>query len=247
MNSTVQFSLPYSDVMPNRDAGPVTPRVPSGERAERKRAAIMRSARETFLREGFDASVDDIAAHAGVSKVTVYNHFGNKETLFNAVVAEALDQALSGTLAEAQSHLDATTDDIRATLIVTAQCWVRGVTDASVIALRNLVSGQLHRFPELGTAWRELGPARFFPLLATVLDRLTERGQLAIPDMEVAVIQLYGLTLYPHLVYNSYGATLDEGLTDRLITTGVDMFLTYYHPPGPAVSAGASPSNPSQR
>jgi TetR/AcrR family transcriptional repressor of mexJK operon len=232
MNSTVQFTLLYSSAMSNREAGRAKPRVPSGERAERKRAAIMGSARETFLRDGFDASVDDIAAHAGVSKVTVYNHFGNKEALFNAVVGEALDQALSGTLAEAQSHLDATTDDIRAALIVTAQCWVRGVTDASVIALRNLVSGELHRFPELGSAWRELGPGRFFPLLATVLDRLMARGQLAIPDMEVAVIHLYGLTLYPHLVYNSYGSTLDEGLTDRLITTGVDMFLTYYHPPG---------------
>jgi TetR/AcrR family transcriptional regulator, mexJK operon transcriptional repressor len=234
MNSTVQFTLPYSNAMPNREAGRALPRVPSGERAERKRAAIMQSARETFLRDGFDASVDDIAAHAGVSKVTVYNHFGNKEALFNAVVGAALDQALSGTLAEARSHLDAPTEDIRATLIVTAQCWVRGVTDASVIALRNLVSGQLHRFPELGSAWLELGPARFFPLLATVLDRLIADGQLAIPDMEVAVIHLYGVTLYPHLVYGSYGATIDEALTDQLITTGVDMFLTYYHPPGPA-------------
>jgi TetR/AcrR family transcriptional regulator, mexJK operon transcriptional repressor len=51
--------------------------------------------------------------------------------------------------------------------------------------------------------------------------------------MEVAVIHLYGLTLYPHLVYSSYGATIDEVLADHLITTGVDMFLTYYHPPGP--------------
>jgi AcrR family transcriptional regulator len=234
MNSTVQFTLPYSDVMTNREVGRALPRVPSGERAERKRAAIMQAARDTFLRDGFDASVDDIAAHASVSKVTVYNHFGNKEALFNAVVGEALDQALSGTLTEARSHLDAATDDIRATLIVTAQCWVRGVTNPSVIALRNLVSGQLHRFPELGSAWHELGPGRFFPLLATVLDQLIKRGQLAIPDMEVAVIHLYGLTLYPHLVYSSYGATIDEVLADHLITTGVDMFLTYYHPPGPA-------------
>jgi TetR/AcrR family transcriptional repressor of mexJK operon len=207
--------------------------VPTGERAERKRAAIVRAARQVFLREGFGAGMDLIAAEAGVSKVTVYNHFGNKEALFNAVVGEALDQALIGTLAEAQSHLDASTDDIRATLIVTAQSWVRGVTDPSVIALRNLVTGQLNRFPELGPAWHELGPGRFFPLLATVLDQLIQRGQLAIPDIEVAVIHLYGLTLYPHLVYSSYGAAIDEALADHLITTGVDMFLTYYRPPGP--------------
>jgi TetR/AcrR family transcriptional repressor of mexJK operon len=223
--------------MANQDVDRALPRVPSGERAERKRVAIMQSAREAFLRDGFDVSVDDIAAHAGVSKVTVYNHFGSKEGLFNAVVGEALDQALSGTLAEARFHLDATTDDIRATLIVTAQTWVRGVTSPSVIALRNLVTGQLHRFPELGSAWRELGPGRFFPLLATVLDQLIQRGRLVIPDVEVAVIHLYGLTLYPHLVHSSYGSTIDAALADRLITTGVDMFLTYYHPPGPTCPA----------
>ena len=233
MNSTVQFIVTYIGAMVKQDGDRELRRVPTGERADRKRVAITQAAREAFLRDGFDASVDDISARANVSKVTVYNHFGNKEALFNAVVREALDQALSGTLAEAQSHLDATTDDIRATLIVTAQSWVRGVTDPSVIALRNLVTGQLHRFPELGPAWRELGPGRFFPLLATVLDQLIQRGQLVIPDIEVAVIHLYGLTLYPHLVYSSYGAAIDEALADHLITTGVDMFLTYYCPPGP--------------
>ena len=216
--------------MADQSAGRALRRVPSGERAERKRVAIMGSARAAFLRVGLDASVDDIAATAGVSKVTVYNHFGTKEALFNAVVGEALDVALSDTLAEARVHLEATTDDIRATLIATARTWVRGVTDPSVIALRNLVTGQLHRFPELGSAWRELGPGRFYPLLATVLEQLTQHGQLSIPDIEVAVTQLYGLTLYPHLVHSSYGATIDDALADHLITTGVDMFLTYYHP-----------------
>jgi TetR/AcrR family transcriptional regulator, mexJK operon transcriptional repressor len=219
--------------MVHQDESGGLPRSPTGERAERKRAAITQAAREAFLRDGFDASVDDISVRANVSKVTVYNHFGNKEALFNAVIREALDQALSSTLVEAQSHLDATTDDIRATLIVTAQSWVRGVSDPSVVALRNLVTGQLHRFPELGSAWRELGPGRFFPLLATVLDELIRRGQLVIPDVEVAVVHLFGLTLYPHLVFSSYGAAIDDTLADHLITAGVDMFLSYYRPPGP--------------
>jgi TetR/AcrR family transcriptional regulator, mexJK operon transcriptional repressor len=140
----------------------------------------------------------------------------------------------------ASRHLDADTDDIRATLTVTAKSWVRGVTDPSVIALRNLVTGELQRFPELGSAWRELGPGRFFPLLAAILGRLIARGQLAIADVEVAVIQLYALTLYPHLVYSSYGATIDEALAGRLIASGVDMFLTYYHPPGPIGPKAAS-------
>lgn len=50
-----------------------------------KRAAITQVAAEVFARKGFQgASVDDIAAAAGVSKGTVYGYFANKEELFYA-------------------------------------------------------------------------------------------------------------------------------------------------------------------
>lgn len=50
-----------------------------------KRAAITQVAAEVFARKGFQgASVDDIAAAAGVSKGTVYDYFDNKEELFYA-------------------------------------------------------------------------------------------------------------------------------------------------------------------
>jgi hypothetical protein len=65
-----------------------------------------------------------------------------------------------------------------------------------------------------------------------VLQRLSRRGELDIPDIEVAVVQLYALTLYPHLISGSYGALLDTDLAERLITKGVDMFLSYYRPGG---------------
>ena len=43
-----------------------------------------------FLRHGFtDTSVDAIAAESGVSKQTIYNHFGDKKNLFVAVIEEA--------------------------------------------------------------------------------------------------------------------------------------------------------------
>ncbi|MFF4728752.1 hypothetical protein ACFY3M_26035 [Streptomyces mirabilis] len=50
------------------------------------------------------------------------------------------------------------------------------------------------------------------------------------PDIEVAVLQLYSLLLYPHLVFSAYGTDIDDSLTDRLITSGVDMFLGQYAP-----------------
>ena len=45
-----------------------------GERAAQKRRAILAAARTVFMREGFGAGLDVIAAEADVSKVTIYNH-----------------------------------------------------------------------------------------------------------------------------------------------------------------------------
>lgn len=54
---------------------------------DRKRAAIVDAAIEAFLASGYDAtSMDRIAAHAGVSKRTVYNHFPSKDALFVAIL-----------------------------------------------------------------------------------------------------------------------------------------------------------------
>ena len=63
-------------------------------RGQALKLRILGAARTTFLGEGFDASMDTVAASAGTTKATVYKHFGNKETLFVAVVTHELDRAL---------------------------------------------------------------------------------------------------------------------------------------------------------
>jgi len=59
----------------------------------KKRAAILKGAKEVFIRLGFkDASMDLIAETAGISKKTVYNHFKSKEMLFEVIVDNILEQ-----------------------------------------------------------------------------------------------------------------------------------------------------------
>ncbi|MFE9020997.1 TetR/AcrR family transcriptional regulator [Streptomyces sp. NPDC007808] len=203
---------------------------PSGPRAQLKRQAIVRAARDLFLREGFGVGMDTIAAEAGVSKVTVYNHFGSKEALFTAVITSALDEPLAGESSVALEHL-AEAEDLRAALVEAARTWVHAVrSNHEVTALRNLVAAELHRFPELGEAWRHRGTESHHPAVAGALRTLAEQGRLEIPDLQVAIIQFYGLLVFPHMVFSSYGTHIDEDLTDRLVTGGVDMFLRHYGP-----------------
>ena len=205
------------------------PRIPSGDRAGRKRQAIVAAAHEVFVRDGFEAGMDLIAAEAGVSKVTVYNHFGGKDALFLAVITDALEEALGAAVAGTQERLDGS-EDLRESLIWTARAWVEGMTAPDVVALRNLVVSEVRRFPELGAAWQQAGPLRAQPALVATFRRLVDSGDLVMPDIELACIQFYALVLYPHLVHSAYGRSLDPKMTGDLITSGVDMFLGHYRP-----------------
>lgn len=56
-------------------------------RKEQKKESIRRAALELFQNHGFNkVSVSDIAGRAGVSQVTIYNHFGSKEELIRDVL-----------------------------------------------------------------------------------------------------------------------------------------------------------------
>jgi len=56
-------------------------------RKEQKRGTILRAALDLFQAFGFSkVSIGDIAQRAGVSQVTIYNHFGNKEGLTREVI-----------------------------------------------------------------------------------------------------------------------------------------------------------------
>ncbi|MFD3991659.1 TetR/AcrR family transcriptional regulator [Streptomyces sp. NPDC058583] len=233
---------------PAAEPAPAAKPAPTGPRAARKRQAIVRAARDLFLREGFGVGMDAIAAEAGVSKVTVYNHFGSKEALFTAVVAGGLDEPLSdsghggsgGNGGQGSSSgvpdlarlVDADGPDaLKAALTDAGRAWGLALrADTEGRALRTLVATEVHRFPELGRAWRAHGPAGHHPAVTNALRTLADRGLLDIPDLEVAVLQLYSLLVFPQMVFEQHGTELGEELGERLVVDGVEMFLRRYAP-----------------
>jgi AcrR family transcriptional regulator len=65
-------------------------------RASDRKEQILATARRVFAREGYDeASLDDIARDAGVTKPIVYRHFAGKRALYLAVLEEHVKDLIS--------------------------------------------------------------------------------------------------------------------------------------------------------
>ena len=59
---------------------------------QERRGRLLEAAARVFARNSYDqASMDEIAAEAGVGKPTLYRYFSGKNALFSAVFVEALD------------------------------------------------------------------------------------------------------------------------------------------------------------
>ncbi|MCY9852453.1 TetR/AcrR family transcriptional regulator [Vibrio mediterranei] len=62
------------------------------QKSEQKRLQILKAAGELFCQQGYQASMDDIAKHADVSKQTIYSHFKTKEQLFETCIQYRCEQ-----------------------------------------------------------------------------------------------------------------------------------------------------------
>src|SRR5687768_14365036 len=58
--------------------------------AQRNRDRLIAAGREVFAERGFDASLDDVAHHAGVGVGTAYRRFPNKEALIDEIFDERM-------------------------------------------------------------------------------------------------------------------------------------------------------------
>ncbi|MCL6732471.1 TetR/AcrR family transcriptional regulator [Streptomyces neyagawaensis] len=196
-----------------------------------KRAAILTAARELFLSDGFDrSSVDAVAARAGVSKRTVYDYFGDKRTLLQAVV-DAVGQSLITTI---RSTLDETlTDrtgdaDLEDALVAFS---MRIATDmlgsAEYATLQRLVRAESGHLPRPG----------YNSMADTPDEALAERfaafgaaGMLDVPDPRLAADQFIALTFGVALDRLGSANAAQDDRVRPLLVEGVRTFLRAYRP-----------------
>lgn len=196
-----------------------------------KRAAILEAAKQIFTTQGFEgSSMDQIAAAAGVSKLTVYSHFGDKESLFAAAVRSHCETRLPTALFEPSPGTP-----LRERLLDIARAFYAMISSREAVAgHRMLCTPQLAGTPLSRLFW-EAGPQRVHEAFAALLRRRVAAGELELEDPDRASGQFFALLKgEPHaqLVFGCCEGHDDPGALDAHLAASVDLFLRAYAPRG---------------
>ncbi|RWA72516.1 TetR/AcrR family transcriptional regulator [Mesorhizobium sp.] len=196
---------------------------------EAKRISVVEAAASVFCREGYaGANIDLIAAEAGVSRQTVYNHHGDKEKLFVAVVRDLTERCNAGIFATIATFPDQPAD-LEADLVAFAVRMNRNCTcNRDGRFLRKLIQAEGERYPELFAEWREQGPGRTWSALAARFARLAYARHLSIDDPDVAARQFFALVNAELQITFMLGGMPTEEEVLRSATNGVRTFLAAF-------------------
>ena len=113
--------------------------------ARRSRAKIL-AATPVALRKNPDASVADIAAEAGVGRMTLYGHFANRAALIDATLSDSLEQA-EGVLGDIP--LDGDPTAALEALIASSWMLLERVRSVLVVAQRELPAARIREMHEV--------------------------------------------------------------------------------------------------
>ena len=120
------------------------------------RRAILEAASELFLQGDFDrVTMDEIANRAGVSKLTVYSHFGEKDVLFAEAVRQFADTFLSPSMTDIAEGLPLE----EALYRIASNYYQALMTSQAILGMRMAISHRVQLTPLPSLIWRE-GPVR---------------------------------------------------------------------------------------
>ncbi len=195
-----------------------------------KQEAILSAGRELFLAQGYrGTSVDQIAGAAGVSKQTVYKHFGDKRELLMAIVAHVVDSMVAPFTARIGGLAESA--DVADDLAELAVEYLHSVLAEPVVQLRRLIVAEAGREPELAGMYYDHAPARTLQALADLFEQLDARGALVVPEPLAAAEHFAFLVVGKSIdraLFFGGSQTMSELDVERHVRSGVAVFLAYY-------------------
>jgi AcrR family transcriptional regulator len=136
--------------------------------AQRNRRRILEAAKREFARYGGDASLDDIAKHAGVGPGTLYRHFPTRGDLLKAVYRTEMEN-----LAADQRKLAETLPPVEA-----LRAWLLLFVDA--VARKQVIAPALNALVSDPKALFEASYAQTHEALRALVNRAIKSGGLRV-------------------------------------------------------------------
>lgn len=195
-----------------------------------KRAAILDAAQALFLRHGYDgSSMDAIAQEAGVSKLTVYNHFTDKETLFCAAIEAKCETQLTLLFV---SSTDTPPNSLRECLLGIAHSFQALVDSPESLAMHRLIISHALSNPALSLLFYEATALRIINKMEQLLITIVKAKQLDIAQPKQAAEHFFSLlkgsrNLQLLVGYQPEQASLN---VQQHVEDVVDLFIKAYQP-----------------
>ena len=206
--------------IPRKTAAPGRPKDPE------KRAAILEASKRLFLTQGYErVSMDQIASEAGVSKLTVYSHFGDKDSLFGEAVRAHCEQGMPTSLFDEDAQTP-----LRERLEVIGHAFFAMVMATDAVAGHRILCSPQVTASALASVFWEAGPQRVQEAFAALLERRIKAGELQIDNPQRASAFFFTLIKgEPHaqaVIGYCCGGEVDD--PDQHISAVVDMFVRAY-------------------
>ena len=141
-----------------------------------KRQAILEAAKMLFLSKGYaNTSMDAVALAAGVSKLTVYSHFTDKETLFTAAVVAKCEEQLPVMYFELPEGMP-----VEMVLLNIARGFHRLINSEESVNLHRLMMTTGNQDVKLSRIFFEAGPMRMLQGMERLLSKIDQNAALRI-------------------------------------------------------------------
>jgi TetR/AcrR family transcriptional repressor of mexJK operon len=205
--------------------GALMPRT-AGQIDRAKNEAILDAASDVIFERGLSAPLDEIARRAGVSKQTIYNHYGSKAALMRALIARRNE------LITAALEVGGAQSSAAEALAAYARALLQTVMMERGVALMRLLIESSRRNPELARQVLPMGPRGMRARLAEFLRRQRAEGRLSLDDPDEAADFFAGMVISHHQLQGLLGMPpeLTPERIERIAREAARRFLRAYAP-----------------
>jgi TetR/AcrR family transcriptional repressor of mexJK operon len=195
-----------------------------------KRQKILEAAAQCFFDGGFaGTAIEQVAADAGVSKVTIYNQFGDKRALFAAAVTCECEK-----MRHYFSLDEMPPGSIRDRLTAIGAAMLTFLHRPEMIQFERRIAAETEHEPAIGAAFLEAGPWRMKQAFSAWLGHACAAGELVIADTDLAAEQFVALCKGMGDLEHRFGAPVCPADSERRLEGAVAMFLAAYGTPAQA-------------